>query len=113
MITIKLAAKREGWEEGKEYIGISTAHSIEEKILQNKPQLLITGIISSEISDVATLINMLRKKNPQLVTISFSAVNLTGDYFDKQIPKFEEGSCDKLMDCIRDFKSGKLRRSLN
>ena len=96
---------------GEDFLAFSTADGIEKMVFDDRPQLLITGIIShTSLDDVAELVERLRQKNPQLVVVAFSTWRLTGRCFDRQIEKMKVGSSAQVIKAILDFRSGILRR---
>ena len=94
----------------KDFLAFCTAQNIKEWVFEDDPQLLITGIVSDNIEDVPRLVEELRKKNPQLVVVTYSSCNIQGTCFDRQIHKFRDGAALQLTQAITDFREGKLRR---
>ncbi|MEI7777348.1 MAG: hypothetical protein WCI52_01965 [bacterium] len=94
----------------EDFLIFPTAHEIENLVFVNKPQLLITGIVSDRVEDVAVLVERLRLKNPQLVVVTFSTCNIPGSCFDRQIAKMKVGSASEVIKAVADFRGGALRR---
>ncbi len=95
---------------GRDFLAFHTSFEIEKKVFENKPQLLITGIVSSDVRDVAIMVENLRQRNPQLVVVTYSSCDIPGECFDLQIDKKDNDSSEQLVGAIRDFRSAKLRR---
>lgn len=94
----------------EDFLIFPTAHEIENLVFVNKPQLLITGIVSDRVEDVPVLVERLRLKNPQLVVVTFSTCNIPGSCFDRQIAKMKVGSASEVIKAVVDFRGGALRR---
>ncbi len=72
-------------------------------ILDNQPQLLITGIVSNDMTGVRELVTKLQKKNPKLAVIIFSVYkNIPGD-FAMMINKNDLNCHDQLREAILQF----------
>lgn len=99
--------------ERADFLGLYTPHNVDENIYEDLPQLLITGIISDDTSDVVDLVERLRKKNPQLVVVTFSSCKIPGDCFDRQIPKMDRGAGKMIISAIEDFRKGTFRRKVD
>ena len=81
-----------------------TADNIENFILRDEPQMLITGSISKRWDDLPELVERLKVLNPKLVVVFFSlANNHTSPLFNIQIDKVKPDSLDVLADVIKDF----------
>lgn len=100
-------------ENGRDYVGFLGPGEVIDSVYEDKPQLLITGIISGgTTSNVAELVTQLREKNPQLVVITYSSLKIEGDCFDQQINKKEDDSGFQVCDAVKDFHEGRLRRKV-
>lgn len=96
---------------GKDYVGIRDPREVLASVYEDQPQLLITGIISDEpTSDVAELVAKLRERNPQLVVVTYSICKIEGDCFDRCINKRHDNSGSQVLNTIKDFDEGRLRR---
>lgn len=96
-----------------DFITMDSAENVQEFIYKNHPQLLITGVISHEADDVDKMVKRLRKINPQLVAIIYSAVSsvIRGDSFDAKVEKgYGAKNFHILANLIEDFREGRLRR---
>ncbi len=97
-----------------DFTTFGTASYIEDEVFENKPQMLITGVISLDRVDngeVERLVTMLREKNPQLVVVTYSSLSIPGSCFDLQITKnFEIGGFLRVSHAIERFRNGSLRR---
>ncbi|MES3005634.1 MAG: hypothetical protein V4664_01660 [Patescibacteria group bacterium] len=96
----------------EEFTGLHDVNGIEELVFVDKPQLLITGIISDQSSDVAVLVSELRQKNPQLVVVTYSSCKIVGDCFDMQIEKMDKDSGRRVVRVLEEFRAGILRRKV-
>jgi hypothetical protein len=100
-------------ENGVDFVGFRGPGEVIDSVYEDKPQLLITGIISGECTgDVAELVTRLREKNRQLVVVTYSSLEIEGDCFDLQINKREPNSGFQMRNAVKDFHEGRLRRKV-
>jgi hypothetical protein len=92
--------------------GFGTVEMVERFIYAySRPQLLITGTISSNYQETYDLVQRMRTKNRQLVVVLYSSKEIDPKYFDRIVNKARSTSTDELVDAIRSFRGGALRRN--
>jgi len=102
----------QGLERDRDFSVFNHPAAIAERLFVDRPQLLITGIISGDSNDLPRFVNESRKKNPQLVIICFSSFEDNPGDFDRVINKNYEDCWELVVQAINDFESGMLRRSV-
>ena len=95
---------------GKDYQIFQDIHGVEEAITTNERHLFITGSFFGTHEGVAAFVDRMRKKNPQLVCLSFSIDRLAGP-FDGEIKKSGLKSLHNLTHAILGFLNGIINRS--
>lgn len=106
------SAVRGQFEQQRDYIGLSTEHGIEKFVFKDQPQLLITGAIDpADTTTVAPFVESLRRKNPQLVVVFYTSTKIPGDHFDMMIEKMTDSASEEVINAIKNFRQGKLRRN--
>jgi hypothetical protein len=94
----------------RDYIIFDVHDRVTENVYVDKPQLLITGIVSGALYDLSRFVNKLRERNPQLVVVCFSSFeDIPGD-FDRTISKQRSDCWSNVAQAIKDFEEGRLRR---
>lgn len=83
-----------------------------ESVYENRPQLLITGAFFNENRELSWFVNELRRKNRQLVIVFYSPERYYQCEFDLVIDQVGANSWDILIQTIKDFEEGKLRRNV-
>ena len=79
----------------------------------NRPQLLITGIVTGDATEDTEIINMWKKINPQLLVVGYSAfMQISRLPVDFIIRKMDADESEQVRDYILDFRSGRLRKKV-
>lgn len=96
---------------GKDFITFDrTSPVLEDSILTDSPQLLITSTFGGEEVPAVEMVKEFRKKNPQLVVVLFTSKCGADPIFDGYINKMEDDPLAKLVSTVTDFIEGRLRR---
>jgi hypothetical protein len=110
-ILVRSELRRAGLEFGtdKAIIVAETPEFATEAIVPNEEQFFVTGTIGGSRAEAIMLTHELRRKNPKLITGSFTKGVFDDGPFDVIIPKDRRDPCGLLIKVIEQFLEGRLR----